>query len=235
MSRVLITRPQPGAAETAARLRALGHEPVVVPLFEVAARDWTPPAAMPDAVMLTSAAAAREGGAAMAPFLGLPCFCVGERTAAAARSAGFTDVRTPDVCDGGELLGAIAAALKGNVLHLSGLEIASYAPPRGLRLDRRIVYGASFHGWSDAERAAALTAEVALVYSPRGGEALAAALGAGRSAVRLAAISRNAAAAAGDGWAARAIAAFPDEDALFAAAGLLCEKQAGEAPLTRTG
>jgi uroporphyrinogen-III synthase len=234
MTRVLITRPQPGAAETADRLRALGHEPLVVPLFVVAAKEWAPPP-ITEAIMLTSAAAAREGGPAMAPFLGLPCFCVGARTAAAARNAGFTDVRAPDVRDGGELLAAIAAAGIRSVLHLSGVEIASYAPPAGLQLDRRVVYGASFHGWTDEERATAQSADVALVYSPRGGEAVGAALGAHRKAMRLSAISRNAATAAGEGWAARAVAASPDEDALFAAAGLLCEKQAGEAPLTRTG
>jgi uroporphyrinogen-III synthase len=235
MTRVLITRPQPGAAETADRLLALGHEPLVVPLFVVEAKDWAPPPAMPEAIMLTSAAAAREGGLAMAPFLGLPCFCVGARTAAAARSAGFTDVRAPDVRDGGELLAAIAAAGVRSVLHLSGLEIASYAPPAGLHLDRRVVYGASFYGWTDEERATAHRADIALAYSPRGAEALGAALGADRKEMHLAAISRNAANAAGDGWAACAVAARPDEDALFAAAGLLCEKQAGKAPLTRTG
>ncbi|MBB4631554.1 uroporphyrinogen-III synthase [Sphingosinicella soli] len=235
MTRVLITRPHPGAGETAARILALGHEPVVAPLFEITARQWAAPAAMPDAVMFTSAAAPREGGPAMASFLALPCFCVGARTAAAARLAGFTDVRAPDVDDGGALLAAIAAAGKVSVLHLCGLEIAGYAPPPGLRLDRRVVYGASLHGWTDEERETARGADVALVYSPRGGEALAAALGAGRSNVRLAAISRNAASAAGDGWAARAVAARPEEDALFAAAKLLCEKQADKAPLTRTG
>jgi uroporphyrinogen-III synthase len=133
MTRVLITRPQPGAADTAERLRALGHEPVVAPLFEVRAKEWSPPAAMPEAVMLTSAAAAREGGPAMAPYLGLPCFCVGARTAAAAQDAGFTDIRTPEVEDGGELLAAIAEEGIGDILHLSGIEIASYPPPAGLR------------------------------------------------------------------------------------------------------
>ncbi|WP_339705642.1 uroporphyrinogen-III synthase [uncultured Sphingosinicella sp.] len=234
MTRVLITRPQPGAADTAERLRALGHEPVVAPLFEVRAKEWSQPAAMPEAVMLTSAAAAREGGPAMAPYLGLPCFCVGPRTAAAAQDAGFTDIRTPEVEDGGELLAAIAEEGIGDILHLSGIEIASYPPPAGLRVERRVVYGAHFHRWSEAELKAARAADVALVYSPRGGEALGAALGAHRKDVRLSAISRNAADAAGAGWAARAVAAAPDEDALFAAAGLLCEKQTRKAPLTRT-
>ncbi len=226
MMRVLITRPQPGAAETADRIRSLGHEPVVAPLFAVEAKLWSPPETLPEAIMLTSAAAAREAGSAMAPLLGLPCFCVGSRTAAAARAAGFTDVLQPEARDGGELLAAISAAGKRDVLHLSGLEIASYAPPAGMQLDRRIVYGAAFHPWSDDESAEATRTDVALVYSPRGGEALAAMVGENRKRIRLAAISRNAASAAGEGWAGLSIAAFPDEDALFAAAGLLCEKQA---------
>ena len=75
---VLILRPQPGADETAARARALGLDPVVAPLFTVRPLAWQAPnPADFDAVMLTSANAARFGGDALTPFLGLPCYCGG--------------------------------------------------------------------------------------------------------------------------------------------------------------
>jgi uroporphyrinogen-III synthase len=46
-----------------------------------------------DAVMLTSANAARLAGDAMASFTALPCYAVGEASAAAAADAGFADIR----------------------------------------------------------------------------------------------------------------------------------------------
>ena len=102
--KVLILRPQPGAGETAERARALGLEPVVTPLFSVRALDWTPPdPGNFDAVMLTSASAARQASDGLTPFKALPCYAVGEATAAAAEEAGFTNIRVgPD--DGKALL-----------------------------------------------------------------------------------------------------------------------------------
>lgn len=66
---VLITRPEPGAAETAGRVAALGWQPVLAPALVLESR---PPARLPavQAVLLPSRAAARalfpagEGGAA---------------------------------------------------------------------------------------------------------------------------------------------------------------------------
>jgi uroporphyrinogen-III synthase len=43
LSRVWVTRAQPGAEATAARLRALGHDPVVAPLLEVRPRPGAAP------------------------------------------------------------------------------------------------------------------------------------------------------------------------------------------------
>ena len=63
MRPVLVLRPEPGAGETAARARALGLEPIVAPLFAVRPIAWAAPdPAAYDAVMLTSANAARHGG-----------------------------------------------------------------------------------------------------------------------------------------------------------------------------
>ena len=71
---VLILRPQPGADESAARARALGLDPVVAPLFTVRPLAWEAPnPADFDAVMMTSANAARFGGDGLTPFIDLPC------------------------------------------------------------------------------------------------------------------------------------------------------------------
>ena len=92
--KLLIVRPQPGADESAKRARALGLEPIVAPLFETRALDWIQPDPGDfDAILLTSANAARLGGDGLKPFLALPCYAVGERTAAAARAA--SAVRSP--------------------------------------------------------------------------------------------------------------------------------------------
>jgi uroporphyrinogen-III synthase len=94
--RLLLTRPEPDAAETAARLQAGGHEVVVAPLLKIAFAP--PPSDVPDpqAIILTS----RNGVRAlstwpqMAGWLERPVFVTGLATARAAGDAGFTDVRT---------------------------------------------------------------------------------------------------------------------------------------------
>ena len=90
--RVLVTRPEPGASETARRLTAMGHEPAVLPLTEIRRLDLTdPPDARDfDAVVATSGAALRSAPPALlASLLDLPLFAVGDATAEAARKAGF--------------------------------------------------------------------------------------------------------------------------------------------------
>ena len=92
--RLLVTRPETDAAETAAKLRALGHDVIVRPMLEV--RFNPPPAGMkPDSLVLTS----RNGVRALvrwpdaSAWRGLPAFAVGAETAALLREEGFADVR----------------------------------------------------------------------------------------------------------------------------------------------
>ena len=55
MVRLLVTRPEPDASETAARLRALGIEPVIEPLLVVRTLTTTlPPADGCSALAITS-------------------------------------------------------------------------------------------------------------------------------------------------------------------------------------
>jgi uroporphyrinogen-III synthase len=219
---LLILRPEPGASETAARARALGLEPVTAPLFAVEPLPWDPPdPAGFDALFLTSANAARCGGPKLALFAGLPCWTVGGATAAAARAAGFEDVRTGP-SDGAALAGAAARAGVRRALHLHGRDHVPLAGA-GLHVEGRAVY-ASEAATALPEAAAALRRPVALIHSPRAG-ALFASLVPAKSGIVVAAISPAAADAAGTGWARIAVARAPRDEALLELAMKLCNNE----------
>lgn len=97
--RLLLTRPEPDAARTAATLRARGHVVLCAPLLRIetiAPADFgSGPHA---AVVMTSANAARAvaGHPALARLRALPLFAVGRHTADAAREIGFADIRSAD-------------------------------------------------------------------------------------------------------------------------------------------
>lgn len=96
--RVLVTRPEPGATATARKLRSMGFEPVKLPLQEIRPLPWrgTLPGGIAG-VAITSANAIRGAPLALISALArLPCFTVGEATAATAREAGFADIRHGD-------------------------------------------------------------------------------------------------------------------------------------------
>lgn len=215
--KVLVLRPQPGADETAARASALGLDVVVAPLFSVRPLEWTPPdPAGFDAVMLTSASAARQASDGLAPFRHLPCYAVGEATAAAAIEAGFADVRVgPD--DGSSLLLMMADDQVHAVFHPCGQDHLALDLP-DIAITRVPVYA--------AEAAASLPAPaegmLALLHSPRAA-ALFAGLAGDKSRIRIAAISARTARAAGDGWQAVAIAPRPRDAALLELAAELCQ------------
>lgn len=90
--RVLITRPQPGADETAARVRALGLTPVVVPLTQTVPVDPRKPSEL-DAVSLvaiTSPNAVRHApGDLLQALHTRPAFAVGSKSGEVAQAAGL--------------------------------------------------------------------------------------------------------------------------------------------------
>jgi len=221
---VLIVRAQPGAGETAARAAALGLEPVVAPIFKVGAAPWDVPAERFDAVIFTSAQAPRLGGGGLAAFTGLPCYAVGETTAAAARAAGFADVKV-GTGDADALLDVMIADRVGRALHLCGREHKAL-DGRGPAITRRVVYTAqAIAPLPDAAVSALRGGALALLHSPRGAAHFAQLVDAARIAragVRIAAISPAAAAAAGSGWASSATAAQPRDQALLELAAKLC-------------
>ena len=96
--RVWITRAQPGAARTAARLTALGYDPVVAPLLAIRplpdALKTAPNFATVAALAFTSPNGVAAFAALTLDLRDLPVFAVGDATAEAARDAGFTDARS---------------------------------------------------------------------------------------------------------------------------------------------
>lgn len=219
MRRVLILRPEPGATETAERARAIGLDPVVAPLFTVHPLPWTAPETV-EAVLMTSANAARHGREGLKRLLHLPCYAVGEATAAAARSAGFTDVRTGPG-DGAAAVTTMAADGVESALHLCGRDHIPLDHPR-IAVERRIVYEAvAAEALPEAARAAIGEGAVVLLHSPRAA-ALFARLVPERKGLRAAAISPATAAAAGDGWSIVAAAGTPRDQPLLELAAKLC-------------
>ncbi|QHL90208.1 uroporphyrinogen III synthase HEM4 [Sphingomonas changnyeongensis] len=217
---LLVLRPQPGAAATAARARALGLDPVIAPLFRIVPRAWALPDARFDALLMTSANAARAIGTAPAGLAGLPLYAVGHATAEAAAAAGFVDIRTGP----GDVAGTAARAAADGVralLHLAGADrVPSPALPEILPVT---VYASEA---VDPPPALPPGPHLALLHSPRAARhyrALVAPDGAVPARHRIAAISPAVAAAAGTGWDAVGIAPRSDDDALLAVAARLCQ------------
>ncbi|WP_135470590.1 uroporphyrinogen-III synthase [Crenalkalicoccus roseus] len=227
---VLVTRPEPAAAETARRVAALGWRPVLAPALVLAPR----PARLPpaQALLLTSRAAARalpppDGGAP-------PVFAVGAATAEEARARGYAKV----IAAGGDaasLTDLVAGRLDpraGPLLLAVGegysLDLAAALRRRGFRVLRRVVYAAAPAGGLPAEARAALAkGEVvaALFFSPRSAECAISALRAAGLAgaigdmdalaisPRVAAAARTA--AAPQAWRRIRVANRPDQDSLL--------------------
>jgi uroporphyrinogen-III synthase len=216
--KILVLRPQPGADETAARARTLGLDPIVTPLFSVRPLAWTlPDPAGFDAVMLTSASAARQASEGLTPFKGLPCYAVGESTAAAAEEAGFTDIRIgPD--DGKSLLLMMAEDEVRAVFHACGQDHLALGHP-GVAITRVPVYAAE----TEARLPVAAEDMLALLHSPRAAT-LFAGLARDKSRIRIAAISAKTARAAGEGWQSVSVSPRPRDQALLELAAELCQK-----------
>ena len=97
--RLLVTRPEPDGARTAAALRARGHDVMLAPLLTVEPEPEADLGPGPwDGVLITSANAVRALAAhpRRGELLDLPLFAVGRRSAEAARAAGFAEVVSAD-------------------------------------------------------------------------------------------------------------------------------------------
>lgn len=224
---ILILRPQPGADETAARALVLGLTPVIAPLFSVGPLPWDlPDPADFDAVMLTSANAARHGSDGLTRFFHLPCYATGEASAAAARETGFVDVR-PGPSDGAALLEVMAAEGVRTAFHPCGRDRIALRH-EGVRLADVPVYAAEPVRRLPPEAEAALpNRALVLIHSSRAGSLFSQLYEGERGFVALAAISEAAAAAAGEGWRFVSVAPQPRDQALLELAAKLCQTDLG--------
>jgi len=213
MSRAIaVLRPEPGNAATARRVEQAGRTALRLPLFASRALDWTPPdPAAFDALILTSANAARLAGDSLKTLTGLPVYAVGEASAAAARAAGLSVAYVGT----GDAAALTAHAERDGIrraLFLCGRE--HRLQPGGIVAQAIPVYAAD----PLPVDIAALTDTVALLHSARAATCLATLAGPARAAIAIAAISPAVAEAAGPGWASVAIAPAPSDDALIASA-----------------
>ena len=188
--------------------------------------DWTPPEPSRfEALLLTSGNAPAQAGPALQLYHALPCYCVGEATAAAARVAGLSPVGV-GASDGAALLETMAADRVRTALHLCGRDHLPPAHP-DVRLERRIVYAADpVAGFAPEAIEALAQGALALIHSPRAGRLFGEFVdrtGLVRTALRIAAISPAAAQAAGTGWESRAASASPRDEALLELAAKLCQ------------
>ena len=213
-------RPEPGASATAQGAHRQGLETVVMPLFRVEPVDWrSPDPAEFDALLLTSANAIRYGGPGLEGLKPLPAHCVGEATASAARVAGF-DVELVGTGGVDELLERLPPELK--LLHLSSTQRRTPDCPAQPIVALPVYCPVEL---PRPERFGEVEGAVVAIHSPRAAAALCRHLGeAGvrRSSIAIAAISSQAAEAAGEGWRAVAIAEQPSDSSLLAIAAALC-------------
>jgi uroporphyrinogen-III synthase len=219
MRRLFVLRPEPAARQTVRTARDLGLDVVSIPLFELEPIDWTVPDPGDfDAMLLTSANTVRMAGEALASFRTLPVHAVGEGTAVAARVAGLG---LASVGNGGvdELLAEVSS--NARLLHLCG-EDKREPTTAGRSITSVAVYRAN--EMSDVSGLQALEGQTAVVHSPRAARRLAELISRGtRSTIRLAAISKATAEAAGDGWQEIRTAPVPRDTELLALALLLCQ------------
>jgi uroporphyrinogen-III synthase len=222
--RVLVTRAEPGASATGRRLAALGYAPVIEPLFALETIEVDLPHF--DALAFTSANGVRAF-AQLSSRRDAPVYCVGRRTADAARDAGFGNVSSAD--------GDVAALTTLIQEHLSPGAVLLHAGNEESRGD--LVGALSAAGFAKfcalyraapaAEPGPALAAhlagrpgfDVVLIHSPRAATILAGFLAATQPPVQLAiaAISPAAASELRPHGAHIEIAASPDENSLLAA------------------
>jgi uroporphyrinogen-III synthase len=143
---ILVTRPQPDNEATGANLRARGFDVLLAPMLRFE------PVALPDdsaadysAIIVTSANALRAIGPRLAGrrLLDLPLFAVGERTASAARRAGFAKVISANgnAADLRELvLAKISNKSKDNAKEKTKDKAKEKTKDRKLRAVRSVLY-----------------------------------------------------------------------------------------------
>ncbi len=223
--RVLVTRSEPGASETAQRLRQAGFDPVIESLFAISPIDVAAPDF--DALAFTSANGVRRF-AKLSPRRDAPVFCVGERTANEARALGYQHVSSANAA-----VDALAALIQrdlapgARLLHAGNEEargdLAGRLTAAGLKADFLPIFRAAPVEAPGPALAAHLTRrariDAVLIHSPRAASILTGFVSGMTLAAPLSVAAISPAAAEPlIGFAERLeIAAAPDEQSLISA------------------
>ena len=205
---VAVLRPEPGNARTVARAEAMGLSAMRLPLFAYRALAWeAPEPSRFDALLLTSAAAPRLAGKAIARLRALPVVAVGPATATAAAHIGLSVAAEGS---GGVDAALAIARARGfrRLLHLTGRDrVPDHAGVTAVAVYASVLLPVTIPP---------LDGVVALLHSARAAARFAELMAPERrAAVALAAISDAVLAAAGPGWARAAAAPSPSDDALL--------------------
>lgn len=174
---VWITRAEPGASATAARVADMGFQPLVLPLIETVDLQVDPEDLAADGPLAFTSANGVRAFARLSPRRSGPVYVVGAATAAAARAAGFCDV-IEGAGDVEALADRILAdAPAGEILHASAREPAGDLTGRlvaaGRPARRVALYAARDTQPAGTDLQAALASPFVLVHSPRAGRRLA--------------------------------------------------------------
>ena len=173
--KLLVTRPEPDAGTLAALLERQGHSAVIAPLLAVENIPGSvPPLDEITALIFTSANGVRAFLAAD-PHRDLPCYAVGDRTAAALREGGFDRVESAagDVESLVTLIAAQRQSGDGTLLHIAGSEVAGDLAGdlerAGFKVARAVLYRTTPRALSEESIAAIRNGGIdgVLLFSPR--------------------------------------------------------------------
>lgn len=218
--KLLIIRPQPGADATAHRLRAAGHQAIILPLFAIEHLAMQRVSADGyDAILLTSGNAARAAADFLAHDHGLPVYAVGSATAAALHKLSVPVAKTGS--EGVEAL-VRGAASDGHhrLLWLAGEDHTAIPHIADVAIDIEIVYRSAAVGISDDFARQVTESDAVVLHSPRAAAYFAILcddLKLPREEITLATFSSAIAGSAGDNWASMIIADAPNDAALLEA------------------
>ncbi|WP_340646771.1 uroporphyrinogen-III synthase [Phenylobacterium sp.] len=180
--KIWITRAQPAAEATAARVRVLGHEPFVAPLLKVEPVEGVEVDLQGVCALAFTSANGVRAFIEATPDRSLRVFAVGAATAQAVRAAGFRNVLSADG-DVEALAEGIAARkrdLKGCVLHPGAAEpagdLVGALEVHGIEARRLILYDTGPAELTAEELAILPEIDAVLLHSPKAAQALAAML-----------------------------------------------------------
>lgn len=220
---VIVIRPEPGLAATLAAAHSAGLDAHGFPLFEAEPAAWQAPAPSSYAGLLAgSGMVFRHGGAGLDGLAALPVHAVGEATAIAARTAGFSVAETGS----GGLQVLVSTLASGRYLRLAGEAHVALDPPAGVQIDTLVTYRVASRPFPPALVSLLGAPAVVLLHSGEAARHFAAQCEAhviARRHLSLACLAPRIAEAAGSGWARVEYAADPSDSALLELAVQMCQ------------